>query len=110
MIGVFSKWGIRLLNTLGVSKLFILSAISLLGLLSLAGFPGLAVREEYEVPHNFRWDNMWEGSRKDPNSLVTALYNVIWYIHFLSPQPYRLLCIQVVYRILQRELRTLRGP
>ncbi|KAJ6612522.1 APC amino acid permease [Mycena sp. CBHHK59/15] len=78
MIGVFSKWGIRLLNTLGTFKFFILCAISLLGLLSLAGVPGLSVKDGYEAPHNFQWDALWQGSEKDPNSLVTALYNVIW--------------------------------
>ncbi|KAJ7245653.1 APC amino acid permease [Mycena haematopus] len=79
MVGVFGKWGVRLLNTLGTFKFGILAGISALGLLSLAGVPGLAVRAEYEPPHNFAsWDAIWAGSRRDPNSLVTALYNVIW--------------------------------
>ncbi|KAJ7691047.1 APC amino acid permease [Mycena rosella] len=78
MIGVFSKWGVRLQNTLGTFKFGILAGIAALGLLSLAGVPGLAVRPEYEVPRNFAWRAFWAGGKSDPNSLVTALYNVIW--------------------------------
>jgi amino acid transporter len=79
MIGVFNKWDVRLLNTLGTFKFAILAGIAALGVLSLAGVPALAVRPEYDAPHNFSsWDAFFGGSRKDPNSLVTALYNVIW--------------------------------
>ncbi|KAJ6576031.1 APC amino acid permease [Mycena vulgaris] len=78
MIGVFSKWGVRLLNTLGTFKFGILAGIAALGLLSLAGVPGFAVRPGYETPHNFGWHALWAGGKSDPNSLVTALYNVIW--------------------------------
>ncbi|KAJ7131513.1 APC amino acid permease [Mycena crocata] len=79
MVGVFGKWGVRLLNTLGTFKFGILTGIAALGLLSLVGVPGLAVRPGYEVPHNFAsWDAVWAGSRSDPNALVSALYNVIW--------------------------------
>jgi len=80
MIGVFGKWGVRLQNALGTFKFGILAGIAVLGLLSLVGVPGFAVRPGYETPHNFAsWDALWAGSRSDPNSLVTALYNVIWY-------------------------------
>ncbi|KAJ7429738.1 APC amino acid permease [Mycena galericulata] len=79
MIGVFGRWGVRLLNSLGTFKFGILAGIAALGLLSVAGVPGFAVRPEYDVPHNFAsWRALWSGSRSDPNSLVTALYNVIW--------------------------------
>ncbi|KAF7343865.1 High affinity methionine permease [Mycena sanguinolenta] len=79
MIGVLSKSGIRLINTLGTFKFGILVGIAALGLLSLAGVPGLGVRPEYEQPRNFAsWEAFWGGSRRDANSLVTALYNVIW--------------------------------
>jgi hypothetical protein len=79
MIGVFSGAGLRLLNLLGSIKFAILTGIAMLGLLSLAGVPGLAVRPDYDTPHNFAsWDALWKGSKGDPNSLVTALYNVIW--------------------------------
>jgi hypothetical protein len=78
MIGVFGKWGVRLINTLGTFKFGILAGIAMLGLLSLAGVPAFAVRPEYDQPHNFTWDALWAGSRSDPNSLVTALYNVVW--------------------------------
>ncbi|KAJ7062146.1 APC amino acid permease [Mycena amicta] len=79
MIGVFSRAGVRLLNVLGTFKLFILAGIATLGLLSLAGVPGLAVNPGYEQPENFAsWHALWKGSKGDANSLVTALYNVIW--------------------------------
>ncbi|KAF7303614.1 High affinity methionine permease [Mycena indigotica] len=79
MIGVFSKAGVRLQNILGSFKLFILAGIAILGLLSLVGLPGIAVRPEYETPDNLvSWAALWKGSKGDANSLVTALYNVIW--------------------------------
>ncbi|KAF7303334.1 hypothetical protein MKEN_01297700 [Mycena kentingensis (nom. inval.)] len=71
--------GVRVLNVLGSFKLFILAAIAILGLLSLAGVSSLAVRDDYEQPDNFAsWSALWKGSKTDVNSLVTALYNVIW--------------------------------
>ncbi|KAF7320452.1 Eukaryotic translation initiation factor 3 subunit H [Mycena kentingensis (nom. inval.)] len=79
MSGVFSRAGVRVLNVLGSFKLFILAAIAILGLLSLAGVSSLAVRDDYEQPDNFAsWSALWKGSKTDVNSLVTALYNVIW--------------------------------
>jgi hypothetical protein len=87
MVGVFGKWGVRLLNTLGTFKFGILAGIATLGLFSLVGVPGFEVGEEYEQPANFAsWGAVWQGSRGDPNSLVTALYNVIWSV---VPFPFR---------------------
>jgi hypothetical protein len=66
-------------NTLGAGKLIVLSVISLSGLLCLVGFPGFQVREGYEVPNNFRWEKLWEGSSgKGANAFVSGLYNVMW--------------------------------
>lgn len=77
--GTLLKFGVRLQNTLGAFKLLILFAISLLGILSLLGVPGLAVRAPYETPHNFEsWAAFWEGSGTGANGFVTALYSVIW--------------------------------
>jgi len=76
--GTFLKWGVRLQNTLGLFKLVILSAIAASGIFCLIGVPGFAVRDGYEVPKNFGWDNFWEGSGKGANAFVTGLYNVIW--------------------------------
>ncbi|KAJ7118051.1 hypothetical protein C8R44DRAFT_878692 [Mycena epipterygia] len=79
MIGVFGKWGARLQNALGTFNFGILAGIALLGLLSLVGVPRFVIRLGYKTPHNFAsWDALWSGSRSDPNSLVTALYNIIW--------------------------------
>ncbi|KAJ7135647.1 amino acid permease-domain-containing protein [Mycena epipterygia] len=76
--GTLLKFGVRLQNTLGAFKLVILAAISLLGILSLLDVPGFAVRAPYEVPHNFQWARLWEGSGTGANGFVTALYSVIW--------------------------------
>ncbi|KAJ7097320.1 hypothetical protein C8R44DRAFT_889244 [Mycena epipterygia] len=79
MIGVFGKWGARLQNALGTFNFGILAGIALLGLLSLVGVPRFVIRPGYKTPHKFAsWDALWSGSRSDPNSLVTALYNIIW--------------------------------
>ena len=61
MIGVFRRAGVRLQNILGSFKPFILAGIAALGLLSLAGFPGLAVRSESEQPDNFDLGGVLEG-------------------------------------------------
>ena len=49
------------------------------GLLYLAGAKGIEVRDEYEKPNNFTWDNFWEGSGTGLSAFVNGLYNVIWY-------------------------------
>ncbi|KAJ7206905.1 APC amino acid permease [Mycena pura] len=76
--GTMLKFGVRLQNTLGAFKFFILAAISALGILCLLGVPGLAVRAPYEVPHNFQWARLWEGSGTGVNGFITALYSVMW--------------------------------
>ncbi|KAJ7085068.1 hypothetical protein C8R44DRAFT_893999 [Mycena epipterygia] len=87
MIGVFGKWGARLQNPLGTFNFGILAGIALLGLLSLVGVPRFVIRPGYKTPHNFAsWDALWSGSRSDPNSLVTALYNIIWSSNYALPE------------------------
>ncbi|RDB27614.1 High-affinity methionine permease [Hypsizygus marmoreus] len=76
--GTTKKAGLRLQNTLGLSKLVILCAIALSGVCCLVGVPGFRVRDGYERPKNFDWDSMWEGSGTGANAFVTGLYNVIW--------------------------------
>lgn len=76
--GTTVQWGIRLQNALGAFKLLVLSAISIIGLLSFAGVPGFQVREEYEKPHNLEWKHIWQGSNLDAYDFVTGLYNIIW--------------------------------
>ncbi|KAF8908554.1 APC amino acid permease [Gymnopilus junonius] len=76
--GTQLKWGLRLQNALGLSKLVILALIALSGLLSLAGVKGLQVRKDYEQPDNFKWDKFWEGSGTGANAFVSGLYNIIW--------------------------------
>ncbi|KAJ3709608.1 APC amino acid permease [Lentinula raphanica] len=100
--GLASKWGVRLQNSLAMFKLVILSAIALCGFLSLAGVPAFAVKSEYERPNNFRWDNMWEGSRGDANALVTGLYNVIWSFVGYSTANYALSEVREPVRTIKR--------
>ncbi|KAJ7466833.1 APC amino acid permease [Mycena galericulata] len=77
--GTLLKFGVRLQNALGAFKLVILATISLVGILCLLDVPGFAVRAPYEVPHNFQWAKLWEGTGgTGANGLVTALYSVIW--------------------------------
>ena len=77
--GTYLKLGLRLQNTLGVVKLVVLALIPVSGLLYLAGAKGIEVRDEYEKPNNFTWDNFWEGSGTGLSAFVNGLYNVIWY-------------------------------
>ena len=79
--GVFLKFGIRLINTLGLFKLVILGSMAGSGIMYLLGVPGFAPQEGYERPRNFEWEHFWEGSATGTNSLITALYNVIWCVH-----------------------------
>jgi hypothetical protein len=76
--GVSVKWGLLFQNTLGFSKLVILLTIAVSGVFCLVGVPGFSVREGYEVPRNFEWSKVWEGSGTGANAFVTGLYNVIW--------------------------------
>ncbi|KIK58257.1 hypothetical protein GYMLUDRAFT_228179 [Collybiopsis luxurians FD-317 M1] len=100
--GSLVKWGLRLQNSLAMFKLVILSAIALSGLLSLAGVDGFAVRPGYEVPNNFQWDKMWEGSRSDANAFVTGLYNVIWSFVGYSTANYALSEVRDPVRTIKR--------
>ncbi|KIK58271.1 hypothetical protein GYMLUDRAFT_246296 [Collybiopsis luxurians FD-317 M1] len=100
--GSLVKWGLRLQNSLAMFKLVILSAIALSGLLSLAGVDGFAVRQGYEVPNNFQWDKMWEGSRSDANAFVTGLYNVIWSFVEYSTANYALSEVRDPVRTIKR--------
>ncbi|EDR06686.1 APC amino acid permease [Laccaria bicolor S238N-H82] len=76
--GTLLKWGLRLQNTLAVFKLVVLTLIALAGIFCLFGVPGFAVRVGYQQPHNFEWNNFWEGSGTGANAFVSGLYNVIW--------------------------------
>jgi len=76
--GTRLKLGLRLQNILGLSKLVILTIISVSGLLCLACVKAVQVRDEYEKPDNFTWNKFWEGSGTGANAFVSGLYNVIW--------------------------------
>lgn len=65
------KWGLRIQNALAIAKIGTMLFIILSGLLAFLGWIPLVT-----IPHNF--DKFWEGTNWDPNTLVTALYNVIW--------------------------------
>ena len=76
--GTLLKLGLHLQNTLGAFKLLVLALISIFGILCLAGVKGIQVRDEYDRPNNFTWDNFWEGSGTGAAAFVNGLYNVIW--------------------------------
>ncbi|KAJ2912026.1 hypothetical protein MD484_g8385, partial [Candolleomyces efflorescens] len=98
-----APWGLRLQNTLGAGKLIVLSVISLSGLLCLVGFPGFRIREGYEVPDNFRWEKLWEGSSgKGANAFVSGLYNVMWSFIGYSNANYALSEIRDPVRTIKR--------
>jgi hypothetical protein len=83
--GTLLRWGIRLQNILGAFKLVVLALISLTGILCLTGVGGLKVRDGYEKPDNFRWENFWEGSQgKGVNAFASGLYNVVWWIIYFK--------------------------
>ncbi|KAI0342263.1 APC amino acid permease [Trametopsis cervina] len=74
--GTNLKWGLRVQNALGATKLFILVGIALTGLGVLVQAPGFHLEHR---PHNLRWSTMWEGSGSGgANAFVTGLYSVIW--------------------------------
>ncbi|KAF5340173.1 hypothetical protein D9758_014988 [Tetrapyrgos nigripes] len=98
--GVFLKAGLKLQNTLGLLKLFILSAVALSGILCLLGV--FEVKEGYEKPDNLRWGKMWEGSRLEANAFVTGLYNVIWSFVGYSTANYALSEIRDPVRTIKR--------
>ena len=64
------KWGLRLVNLLGIVKLVIIVFIAITGWAALAG------HTKIDPPHNFR--NAFEGTKGSGYSVVMALYNVIW--------------------------------
>ncbi|KAF8629372.1 hypothetical protein AX17_005668 [Amanita inopinata Kibby_2008] len=100
--GTTLKWGIRLQTALGIFKLLVLFAISITGLLCLAGVPGFEVKEGYEKPRNFEWKYFWEGSGTGVNAFVTGLYNVIWSFIGYSNANYALSEVQNPVRTLKR--------
>ncbi|KZT11572.1 amino acid transporter [Laetiporus sulphureus 93-53] len=74
--GIRPHWGIHLQNTLGVLKIFALSAIALSGLAAAARISGFEVDNPMQ---NFEWHRMWEGSaRGGMSAFVTGLFTVVW--------------------------------
>jgi len=80
--------GLRLQNTLGFFKLFILTSIVIIGMAHLAGVPGFELKGDVEVPDNLRWSKLWEGSGNGATAFVTGLYSVIWWVISLSRRLY----------------------
>lgn len=69
--GTALKWGLRLQNLLGVTKLVIIFLMILAGFIALGGHLKIP-----EKPNNFH--NAFEGTTGSAYGVVTALYNVIW--------------------------------
>ncbi|KAK0451030.1 APC amino acid permease [Armillaria borealis] len=100
--GTTFKWGLRLQNTLGLFKLFLLSSIGIAGLFCVVGVPGFRVRDEYEAPDNLRWDKLWQGSNSDANALISGLYNIIWSFVGYSTANYALSEVRNPVRTIKR--------
>ncbi|KII84566.1 hypothetical protein PLICRDRAFT_57546 [Plicaturopsis crispa FD-325 SS-3] len=100
--GTFLTAGLRLQNGLGFFKLLVLLTIAVFGVFHLAGVPGFAVRDGYEVSHNLRWSEMWEGSGTGANAFVESLYNVIWSFIGYSNANYALSEIRDPVRTIKR--------
>ena len=76
--------GLRLQNTLGFFKLFILISIILTGMGRLAGVPGFELKGGVEAPDNLRWSKLWEGKGNGATAFVMGLYNVMWSVTYFS--------------------------
>ncbi|KDQ60375.1 hypothetical protein JAAARDRAFT_125853 [Jaapia argillacea MUCL 33604] len=74
----FPRTGIRLQNSLGFFKLVVLVGISVSGLFHVLGIRGFELQPGVEVPDNFRWNSLWEGTTSDANAIVTGLFSVMW--------------------------------
>ena len=74
--------GLRLQNTLGFFKLLILMSIVVIGMAHLAGVPGFELKGDVEVPDNFRWSKLWEGSGNGATAFVMGIYNVVWWVTY----------------------------
>lgn len=72
------RWGVRLMNTLGIFKLVILVFIVIAGMLHLLNVPGFELQEGVDRPRNFEPGHFWEGTRSSLSAFVTGLYTIIW--------------------------------
>ncbi|KAI0746957.1 amino acid transporter [Daedaleopsis nitida] len=98
--GTALKAGLRLQNSLGIFKVFILVGIAFSGLASLFGVPGFKLDNP---PRNFEWDKMWEGSLEGgANAFVTGLFNVIWCFIGYSNANYALAEVRDPVRTIKR--------
>ncbi|KIJ36348.1 hypothetical protein M422DRAFT_261303 [Sphaerobolus stellatus SS14] len=75
--------GLRIQNTLAVVKFGVLIFLVGSGLLASLGL----IRLEHKA-NNF--ENIWEGTTKDPNAFVSGLYNVLWSFNGYSNAHYAL--------------------
>ena len=71
----FYNFGVRLQNTLGVLGLVNLAVVILSGILVQLGL--LSLKNGVPLPKE-NFEHIWEGTRWEANSLVTALYGIIW--------------------------------
>lgn len=69
--------GLRVQNALAIVKFGIMIFIILCGFLAGIGIVPLAQKSR-----NF--ENIWEGSSRDPNAFVAGLFNVLWYLFLLN--------------------------
>lgn len=73
--GTQLKWGLRLLNVLGVIKVIIVLIVIITGFVALGG--------HLQVPKPNNFSHAFEGTTASASSFCLSLYNVIWsYIGF----------------------------
>lgn len=110
--GTAVEWGLRVQNTLGVFKLFVLVMVAATGLVALKnGIPTVAgiQQEDYQWRGRHNFVDMWKGTNVSASSLCLCLYSVrsllsetVWYelMLFFLPSGYL-----VLYWIFKCELR-----
>jgi len=87
--GTAVEWGLRVQNTLGVFKLFVLVMVAATGLVALKnGIPTVAgiQQEDYQWRGRHNFVDMWKGTNVSASSLCLCLYSVrsflsetVWY-------------------------------
>lgn len=72
------RYGIRLMNMLGIFKLGVLSFVVIAGMFHLLNVPGFDLQKGVDPPRNFERGHFWADTRTGLSAFVTGLYTIIW--------------------------------